>query len=138
MAFVNYNRIAREIIFNPPATIVYWWDDTKTVVKATLDDEYDPITGFAMAYLKKTAEDNDLSYGGSIRAIRKEYEKQMAVKRDKTKKEQQKRLKKTTFKSSDTSTTSLEETKVAFSSALLSFAHIVDLFESGYTEIPND
>lgn len=39
-------------IFNPPATIVYWEDGTKTVVKA-IDEKFDPEKGLAMAFTKK-------------------------------------------------------------------------------------
>lgn len=42
----------KKIIFNGPATIVFWKDGTKTVVKAE-NEEFDPEKGVAMAYLKK-------------------------------------------------------------------------------------
>lgn len=41
-----------DVIFNPPATIVFWKDKTKTVVKAH-NEEYDPEKGLAMAMIKK-------------------------------------------------------------------------------------
>lgn len=41
------------IIFNPPTTIVYWLDSTKTVVKASGGDVFSPEVGFAMALAKK-------------------------------------------------------------------------------------
>ena len=41
-----------KVIFNDPATIVYWSDGSKTVVKSYLDD-YDPEKGLAMAIAKK-------------------------------------------------------------------------------------
>lgn len=41
------------VIFNPPATIVFWNDDTKTVVKCSEDDEFDQTMGLAMAICKK-------------------------------------------------------------------------------------
>ena len=43
-----------EVIFNNPATIVYWSDGTKTVVKACDKDTFDKETGLAMAIAKKT------------------------------------------------------------------------------------
>ena len=43
----------KKIIFNDPATIVYWKDGTKTVVKCQKGDYFDPEKGFAMAFLKK-------------------------------------------------------------------------------------
>lgn len=42
----------KKVIFNDPATIVYWYDGTKTVVKAT-DEAFDPEKGLAMAITKK-------------------------------------------------------------------------------------
>lgn len=41
------------IIFNPPATVVYWIDGTKTVVKAMEGEKYEKYAGFAMACMKK-------------------------------------------------------------------------------------
>jgi hypothetical protein len=43
----------KRVMFNPPATIIFWSDDTKTVVKCQEGDTYNPETGFALAYLKK-------------------------------------------------------------------------------------
>lgn len=43
----------RKIIFNPPATIVFWTDGTKTVVKCKEDDIFDKETGLAMAICKR-------------------------------------------------------------------------------------
>ena len=62
-----YNRIASytqtpkqkamnsitNVIFNNPATIVFWSDGTKTVVKCDERDEFDPEKGLAMAICKK-------------------------------------------------------------------------------------
>ena len=41
------------VIFNGPATIVFWADDTKTVVKCQEGDAFDPNTGLAHAISKK-------------------------------------------------------------------------------------
>lgn len=41
-----------DVIFNEPATIIYWADGAKTVVKA-IYDEFDPEKGLAMAIAKK-------------------------------------------------------------------------------------
>ncbi len=43
----------KNVIFNPPATIVFWTDGTKTVVKAQDGDAFDPEKGLAMAISKK-------------------------------------------------------------------------------------
>lgn len=50
------NKVSYEpekVIFNPPATIVFWEDGTKTVVKATKDDIFNEEIGLAMALAKK-------------------------------------------------------------------------------------
>lgn len=42
----------KRVIFNNPATIVLWDDDTKTIVKAE-NERFDPEKGLAMAITKK-------------------------------------------------------------------------------------
>lgn len=41
------------IIFSPPATIVFWKDGTKTVVKCAKGEPFSEYNGFAAALLKK-------------------------------------------------------------------------------------
>lgn len=50
----NKNDI-KDVIFNNPATIVFWKDGTKTVVKCQTDkgDTYNPELGLAMCIIKK-------------------------------------------------------------------------------------
>lgn len=65
---VDYNGISRrnnmmkygvkEIIYHDAATIVYWTDGTKTVVKCNENDEYSEYAGFVTAVAKKM-------YGGA-------------------------------------------------------------------------
>lgn len=40
------------VIYNDPATIVFWTDGRKTVVKKSEDDVWDPEKGLAMAIVK--------------------------------------------------------------------------------------
>ena len=49
---VSDGRI-KKVIFNAPATIVFWADGTKTVVKCGKGDKWDPEKGLAMACAKK-------------------------------------------------------------------------------------
>lgn len=42
-----------KVIFNDPATIVFWSDGTKTVAKCSDEDYYDKTTGLAIAVCKK-------------------------------------------------------------------------------------
>lgn len=41
------------VIFQEPATIVFWKDGSKTVVKVQKGEKYDPEKGLAMAYVKR-------------------------------------------------------------------------------------
>lgn len=43
----------KKIIFSGPCTIVFWGDNTKTVVKCSDEDDDDPYTAVAYAYMKK-------------------------------------------------------------------------------------
>ena len=45
--------VIKKVIYNDPATIVYWEDGSKTVVKCGDDDKFDPEKGLAMAITKK-------------------------------------------------------------------------------------
>lgn len=51
----------KDVIFAPPATIVYWSDGSKTVVKCSEKDVFDPEKGLAMAIAKRCG-DNKGSY----------------------------------------------------------------------------
>ena len=61
----------KKVIFNDPATIVYWKDGTKTVVKCQKGDYFDPEKGFAMAFLKKCW-GNKGNFNDKLRKIMKE------------------------------------------------------------------
>lgn len=50
----------KKIIFNSPATIVFWGDGTKTVVKTMSEESFDMYNGFTAALAKKV-------YGNSTR-----------------------------------------------------------------------
>lgn len=56
----------KKVIFNPPATVVYWSDCTKTVVKCNVNDIFDPEKGLAMAIAKRCA-GNTSAYYAEIR-----------------------------------------------------------------------
>lgn len=64
----HLNRIPeiKNVIFNDPATIVFWDDGTKTVVKCQPGDSFDPEKGLAMAITKK-AYGNKGSYCNQLR-----------------------------------------------------------------------
>lgn len=53
------------VIFHGPATIIFWSDNTKTIVKCMDGEEFDEEKGIAMAFMKKL-------YGtGYMRKIRR-------------------------------------------------------------------
>ena len=56
----------KNVIFNDPATIVFWEDGTKTVVKCQDGDEFDPEKGLAMEIVKK-AYGNQGSYCNKLK-----------------------------------------------------------------------
>lgn len=43
----------KRVVFNNPATIVFWKDGTKTVVKCSDGDTYSKESGLAMCFMKK-------------------------------------------------------------------------------------
>ena len=53
----RFNPI-KDVIFNDPATIVFWTDGSKTVVKCQKGETFDPEKGLAMAISKKVLGNN--------------------------------------------------------------------------------
>ena len=78
------------VIFNDPATIVFWADGTKTVVKCHPEDTFDEEIGFMCCYLKRTLSSkeytkfceylNDIWEQKNNRLYREALEKSMAEK----------------------------------------------------------
>lgn len=56
------------VIFNDPATIVFWSDGTKTVVKCCEDDTFDKEKGLAMAVCKKVTGNNSERFHRGMRS----------------------------------------------------------------------
>lgn len=71
------NVTIKKVIFNDPATIVFWSDGTKTVVKTQNDEPFDPEKGLAMAMAKR-AFGNKGSYYNHIRKWVDKYEEDAA------------------------------------------------------------
>lgn len=73
----------KDVIFNDPATIVFWTDGTKTVVKCQEGDEFDPEKGLTMAIVKKVY-GNKGSYCNEIKKwCEPYYEKQAEIENQK-------------------------------------------------------
>lgn len=66
------SHLIKDVIFNPPATIVFWIDGSKTVVKAQNDEPFDPEKGLAMAIAKKSL-GNQGNYFETIKKWTKPY-----------------------------------------------------------------
>ena len=69
----DIRRFIKKVKFNPPATIVFWTDNTKTVVKCNGED-YDPEKGFAMCICKKVLGDKGNYYEVFKKWLPKEYD----------------------------------------------------------------
>ena len=69
--------------FNDPATIVFWSDGTKTVVKTQDDEPFDPEKGLAMAMVKKFL-GNKGSYFNEISKWVDKYEEEKKKKEQET------------------------------------------------------
>lgn len=63
----------KDVIFNPPATIIMWEDNTKTVVKCQNGYEFDPWTGLTTAIAKK-ALGNEGNYCNMLNELVAKYE----------------------------------------------------------------
>lgn len=67
----------QKVVFNDPATIVFWSDKTKTVVKCQNDEAFDPEKGLAMAITKKFF-GNEGNYFNEIKKWTDDYEKEQS------------------------------------------------------------
>lgn len=65
---------AIDVIFNDPATIVFWSDDTKTVVKCQEGDTYNPEAGLAMCYMKKALGNSSRAFNNALKPAIEEEE----------------------------------------------------------------
>lgn len=68
----------KDVIFNPPATIVFWGDGSKTVVKCQEDEEFDPEKGLTMAFFKRM-HGNKGHYFEEIKKWTKKYEEKQEI-----------------------------------------------------------
>lgn len=75
-ALKNYNTSGKEenwepyiekVIFNPPATIVFWKSGGKTVVKCNEPDKYDKAKGVALCYMKKALMNSSGEFNKQLR-----------------------------------------------------------------------
>lgn len=67
------------VIFNNPATIVFWTDGTKTVVKCDDSELFDPEKGLAMAVTKKFLGNNQGKYFNEVKKWTDSYDEPLEV-----------------------------------------------------------
>ena len=53
LATFDAEKQLSKVIFNDPATVLFWKDGSKTVVKCMEGEEFDPYYGFCAAVCKK-------------------------------------------------------------------------------------
>ena len=62
----------KNVIFNDPATIVFWEDGVKTVVKCQKGDKFDPEKGLALAISKRVLGNNYIWHGRFMKWLPKQ------------------------------------------------------------------
>ena len=65
-----------KVVFNPPATVVFWANGDKTVVKCSPGEPFDPEKGMAMAISKRALGFTGQKYHKVFKQWAGEYEKQ--------------------------------------------------------------
>ena len=68
----NMSVFMIKVIYNDPATIAFWSDGTKTIVKAQSGDIFDPEKGLAMVIAKKACGNKGNYYNGFKKWLPKE------------------------------------------------------------------
>ena len=71
----KYELPERHII-NEGATILFWGDKDKTIVKRSEEDEFDPVKGFLWAYFQKTSGMSKTKANNYLRKIQEDYAKE--------------------------------------------------------------
>ena len=74
--------VIKNVIFNNPATIVFWHDGTKTVVKCQEGDDFDPEKGLTMAIAKKFFGNRGSYYNVINKRVDKYYKEQETLKHE--------------------------------------------------------
>ena len=81
----NHLPAIKNVVFNDPLTVIVWADGTKTYVKASGEDTFDPEKGMALAIAKKAME-NKYNYFETIREWIEKDQKRKAKKWEKAQK----------------------------------------------------
>lgn len=74
---VTYERLKiKNVIFNSPATVIFWEDGTKTVVKAN-NEPFDPEKGLVMGIVKRLFNNRGRYYEEIRKWLPDDYEKEV-------------------------------------------------------------
>lgn len=71
---VDINKLPKKYIINQDACILFWDNDSKTVVKRAEDDKQDPVKGFLWAYFIKKSGMSRTKANKYLREIQEAYE----------------------------------------------------------------
>ena len=72
MSMNNKSVFLKKVIYNDPATIAFWSDGTKTIVKAQPGDTFDPENGLAIVIANKACGNTGNYYNGFKKWLPKE------------------------------------------------------------------
>lgn len=78
----------KKVIFNDPATIVFWNDDEKTVVKCQNGEKFDPEKGLALAISKRVLGNNYIWHGKFMKWLPKNIAEKNPDKKGENKKDE--------------------------------------------------
>lgn len=77
---INDLRLPQHYIINNGATILFWDDGTKTIVKRAKDDTFDPVKSFLWAYFQKHSGLSKTKANKYLRKLDKEHEPVITIK----------------------------------------------------------
>lgn len=69
--------------FNPPYTTVVWMDGSKTVVKCSEHDDFDPEKGIALCYMKKVFGNDSTVFHKRLKEVQKRWYDSIEVRKRK-------------------------------------------------------
>lgn len=84
---------ATSMHFNPPYTTVIWSDGSKTIVKCTEGEEYDPEKGVALCYMKKVCWNRSKDFHFELKRAMKKWQDSVKIKKKKQAAKEKKKVK---------------------------------------------
>lgn len=75
-------NLPKKYIVNEGATVLFWTDKDKTIVKRSSEDTFDPVKGFLWAYFQKTSGMSRTKANRYLKKVQDEYEIKKAKKQN--------------------------------------------------------